>query len=382
MGVSEPYPGDGGRSKAVGGQGGGAPVRLAHMAEQRVRCLVVDDEAKVRDVMVRVLAGEGFECRQAPSAAEATALLEAEPFDLAMLDIQMPVRDGTQLLAEMRIRWPETAVVMVTAVSEVRTAVACLAQGALDYVAKPFEIDEMRARIRQALEKRRLLRENREYQLHLEQRVQEQAVRIGELFVLGVHSLVQALEAKDQYTRGHSARVAVYAVGIARELGLDARMQAEIKLGGELHDIGKIGVREAVLQKPGPLTEDEYLHVMGHPAVGERILAPLLKDHPVVLSVVRSHHERLDGAGLPDHLRGESIPLVARLASVADSFDAITTGRPYMRSHSPEEAVAELRRCVGWQFDAECVEAFARAFPELTSLPIATPDAAPSLSRA
>jgi putative two-component system response regulator len=350
------------------------------MAEQSVRCLVVDDEAKVRDVMVRVLVGEGFECRQAASAAEASALLEAEPFDLAMLDIQMPVRDGTELLAEMRLRWPETAVVMVTAVSEVRTAVACLAQGALDYVAKPFEIDEMRARIRQAIEKRRLLRENREYQLHLEQRVQEQAVRIGELFVLGVHSLVQALEAKDHYTRGHSARVAVYAVGIARELGLDLQTQAEVKLGGELHDIGKIGVREAVLQKPGPLTEDEYLHVMGHPAIGERILEPLLKDHPVVLSVVRSHHERLDGAGLPDHLRGEDIPLVARLASVADSFDAITTGRPYMRSHSPEEAITELRRCVGWQFDAACVEAFARAFPELTCLPIPTPENTPSFS--
>jgi putative two-component system response regulator len=350
------------------------------MAEQRVRCLVVDDEARVREVMGRVLVGEGFECRQAASAAEATAILAAEPFDLAILDIQMPVVDGTQLLAEVRHRWPEIGVVMVTAVSEVRTAVACLTQGALDYVAKPFEIDEVRARIRQALEKRRLLRENREYQLHLEQRVREQAARIEELFVLGVHSLVQALEAKDRYTRGHSARVSVYAVGIARELGLDLQTQAQIKLGGELHDIGKIGVREAVLQKPGPLTEDEYLHVMGHTSVGEQILAPLLKDHPVVLSVVRSHHERLDGAGLPDHLKGETIPLVARLASVADSFDAITTGRPYMRSRSPEEALAELRRCAGWQFDADCVAAFARAFPDIAKLPIPTPEVAPSLS--
>lgn len=351
------------------------------MAEHRVRCLIVDDEAKVRDVMARVLVGEGFECRQATSSTEAVAILEQEPFDLAVLDIQMPVMDGTQLLAEVRLRWPETGVVMVTAVSEVRTAVACLTHGAVDYIAKPFEIDEVRARIRQALEKRRLLRENRDYQLHLEQRVKEQATRIEELFVLGVHSLVQALEAKDQYTRGHSARVAVYAVGIARELGLDEETQTEIRLGGELHDIGKIGVREAVLGKPGPLTEEEYLHVMGHPAVGERILAPLLKEHPLVLSVVRSHHERLDGAGLPDHLQGDAIPLVARLASVADAFDAITTGRPYKRLRPPEEAIAELRRCVGWQFDGNCIEAFSGAFPEISRLPIPTPEVAPFLSR-
>ena len=324
--------------------------------------------------MARVLSSEGFECRQAASGQDAVVLLEDEPFDLAVLDIQMPGMDGNQLLAEIRLRWPETGVVMVTAVSDVRTAVACLTHGALDYVAKPFEIDEVLARVRQALEKRRLIRENRDYQLHLETRVQAQADRIEELFLLGVQSLAQALEAKDRYTRGHSARVAVYAVQIGRQLGLDAATLADIQLGGELHDIGKIGVREGVLQKPGPLSEEEYLHVMEHPVLGERILAPLLRDHPLVVGIVRSHHERLDGAGLPDHRQGDAIPLVARIASVADAFDAITTGRPYMRSRPPEEAIAELRRCVGWQFDADCVEAFARAFPDVTRLPIATPD--------
>lgn len=344
------------------------------MDERRVRCLVVDDEARVRDVMMRVLAGEGFECRQASSGTEAMAVLERESFDLAVMDIQMPSMDGTQLLAEVRVRWPEMGVVMVTAVSDVRTAVVCLTHGALDYVAKPFEIDEVRARVRQALEKRGLLRENREHQLHLEQRVKEQADRIRELFVLGVHSLVQALEAKDQYTRGHSARVSVYAVEIARQLGVDDATIAELRLGGELHDIGKIGVREGALLKPGPLSEEEYLHVMTHPAIGERILAPLLREHPIVLQVVRSHHERLDGAGLPDHLQGDAIPFAARIASVADSFDAITTGRPYRSSRCPEEAVAELRRCAGWQFDPACVEAFAKAFPDVSQLPIPTPD--------
>jgi len=303
------------------------------------------------------------------------ALLEREPFDLAVMDIQMPARDGTQLLAEVRLRWPETGVVMVTAVSDVRTAVICLQHGALDFVAKPFEIDEVRARVRQALQKRLLLRENREHQVHLEERVKEQADRIEELFVLGVQSLVQALEAKDHCTRGHSARVSVYAVEIARQLGVDGDTLAELRLGGELHDIGRIGVREAVLLKPGPLSEEEYLHVMAHPTIGERMLAPLLRDHPIVLQVVRSHHERLDGAGLPDRLREDVIPFVARIVSVADSFDAITTGRPYRGSRSPEEAVAELRRCTGRQFDPACVEAFAKGFPDFSQLPIPTPDA-------
>jgi putative two-component system response regulator len=344
------------------------------MDDRQVRCLVVDDEARVRDVIARVLTAEGFEGRQASSGLEAVALLERESFDLALTDIQMPEMDGTEFLAEMRRRWPDTGVVMVTAVSEVGTAVACLTRGALDYVAKPFEIEDVKARVRQALEKRRLLHENREYQFHLELRVKEQAARIEELFVLGVHSLVQALEAKDRYTRGHSARVAVYAVAMARQLGLDEATVAAVRLGGELHDIGKIGVREGVLFKAGPLSEEEYLHVMVHPNLGEHILAPLLREHPTVLQVVRSHHERLDGAGLPDHLQSKAIPLVARIASVADSFDAITTGRPYMRARSPEQAVGELRRCTGWQFDTECVEAFVQAYPDVTKLPVPTPE--------
>src|SRR5512142_822739 len=195
--LGEPYTG-GGRSSKAGGHAAGRPVGSHAMEARRVRCLVVDDEARIRDVMARVLEGEGFECTEASSGPEAVALLDAHAFDLAVLDIQMPGMDGTQLLAEIRLRWPTTGVVMVTAVSDVHTAVACLTHGgALDYVAKPFEIDEVRARVRQALEKRRLIRENREYQLHLESRVQEQADRIEELFVLGVQSLVQALEAKD-----------------------------------------------------------------------------------------------------------------------------------------------------------------------------------------
>ncbi|MEQ1690410.1 MAG: HD-GYP domain-containing protein, partial [Gemmatimonas sp.] len=169
---------------------------------------------------------------------------------------------------------------------------------------------------------------------------------------------------KDAYTWGHSTRVSRYAMAIARELGLSPLLQEQLELGSRLHDIGKIGVREDILNKDGSLTADEYAHVMEHPVIGWRLLAPLLREMPHALAVVRSHHERFDGRGTPDALRGYEIPLEARITSVADSFDAMTSGRVYRSGLSVELAVAELRRCAGSQFDPSCVAAFERALEQ------------------
>jgi HD-GYP domain-containing protein (c-di-GMP phosphodiesterase class II) len=237
-------------------------------------------------------------------------------------------------------------------------AVSCLSLGAMDYLTKPFHLGEVKARVRQALERRALLVERRMYQTRLEERVAEQARRIEALFLAGIQSLAVALEVKDRYTRGHSERVSRYSVGIARALGLGADAVRQIEIGGHLHDIGKIGVREAVLNKAGPLSEDEYAHIMTHPVVGSRLLRPLLADMPIAMHVVRSHHERLDGGGVPDGLAGDEVPLEARIAAVADSFDAMTSHRPYRAGMTREAAVAELRRCVGAQYCPEVVEAF------------------------
>jgi putative two-component system response regulator len=338
-----------------------------------LRCLVVDDEPHLRSILVRLLTQEGFVCREAGSGREALRELEREPADLVVSDIRMPEMDGVQLLSELRWRWPDTAVLMVTAVSDVTSAIWCLTQGALDYVAKPFQVEDVKARVRQALEKRRLILENRDYQHNLEKKVEQQARRIEEVFLLAVQSLAHALEAKDTYTRGHSARVATYATGIARTLGMDPATIAELQIGAELHDVGKIGVREEVLNKPERLSKDEYLHIMEHTVIGEKILTPLLKDRPRVLQIVRSHHEWLDGGGLPDGLRGEDIPFVARIVSVADAFDAMTTGRPYVAARTPVAAVEELRRSGGTQFDRRAVTAFERTFSDIALLPIETP---------
>jgi putative two-component system response regulator len=327
------------------------------------RCLVVDDEPRLRYVLRRLLESDGFECFEAGDGVEALDVLARVPVTLVLSDLRMPRMDGLELLQQVVARSPETAVLLISAVADVEVAVNCLAIGAMDYLTKPFHLDEVRARVMQALEKRRLIQENRGYREHLEERVAAQARRLEELFLASIQSLAQALEVKDPYTRGHSIRVSDYSVVIARTMGLDAEMVRQIELGGHVHDIGKIGVREAVLNKPGPLTDEEYEHIMTHPMVGWRILSPLLTDTPMALNVVRWHHERVDGRGIPDGLAGSDIPLEARIACVADSFDAMTSSRPYRRNRprTMDEAIAELRRCSGSQFDAEVLDAFLTA---------------------
>jgi putative nucleotidyltransferase with HDIG domain len=342
-----------------------------------MHCVVVDDEPRLRRVLVRLLEGEGFRCSEAGSGVEALRELERESAPLVISDLRMPEMDGVSLLREIVTRWPETAVIVVTAVAEVESAVACLQMGALDYVAKPFHLDEVRARVAQALDKRRLLIENRNYQQGLEERVEVQARRIEELFLEGVHALVYALEAKDAYTRGHSMRVANYSIAIARALGLEGDLVDTIALGAELHDVGKIGVSESVLHKAGKLSDAEYRHIMEHTVIGARILGPLMRDAPGALAIVRSHHERLDGTGFPDGLKGNLIPFEARVVSVADAFDAMTSVRPYRPSLTVKQAMRELEEGRGVQFDAEIVNAFLRAFAEDTSLPIPTPQLQP-----
>ena len=331
---------------------------LAGAAGKPVDCLVVDDEPRLRQVLVHLMKTDGFRCSEAGNGVEAVELLERQPVTLVMSDLRMPKMDGIELLKQVRSRWPDVAIVMITAVADVEVAVSCLAIGAMDYLTKPFHLEEVRARVKQALEKRRLVLENRDYQERLEERVAEQARRLEELFLAGIQALAEALEVKDPYTRGHSVRVSQYSTIIARSLDVDPEMIRQIELGGHVHDIGKIGVREAVLNKPGRLTAEEYQHIMTHPVVGWRILAPLLGDAPIALNVVRSHHERVDGAGVPDALKGELIPIEARIAAVADSLDAMTSGRPYRDAEmTMEEALAELEDNCDTQFDRRVVEA-------------------------
>lgn len=345
----------------------GAPPIAAGTAN----CLIVDDEPTVRRSLVRMLQSQGFTCFEAGSGREALGVLERiGEAPLVISDMRMPELDGLGLLEAVHQRYPDTSVIMLTGISETTTAVDCLHKGAADFLLKPISVSELQARVARVLEKRALVLQNRFYQQNLERQVHEQAQRIQELFLQGVQMLARALEAKDAYTRGHSIRVSQYAVGTAQRLGFEGESLDGIRLGGELHDIGKIGTREAVLHKPGTLTEDEFRQITEHPALGEKMLMPLAQESPDVLRIVRSHHERLDGRGFPDGLRGENIPIEARIVAVADAFDAMTTERPYRDSRPPEVAVAELRRVAGTQLDPDAVEAFVTAFPDPGDLPL------------
>ena len=335
-----------------------APTRERAPRTSAGYALIVDDEPQLRRVLSRLMVSDGFEVDEATNGREALMALERRSATLVLSDLYMPELDGMELLREVRTRHPDTAVIMITAVTDVSTAVHCLSLGAMDYITKPFHLEEVRARVRQALERRRLLMENRGYQESLEERVAEQAHRLEQLFLASIQSLADALEVKDKYTHGHSVRVAKYCVAIAQRLALTSEAVEDIELGGRVHDIGKIGVREEVLNKNDRLTEDEYAHVMTHPMVGWRILQPLLRDKPRALNIVRFHHERYDGRGVPDGLSGDNIPLEARIAAVADTFDAMTSARPYRPGLKVEIALAEIKRCSGTQFDPEVADAF------------------------
>jgi response regulator RpfG family c-di-GMP phosphodiesterase len=343
----------------------------AELSPALPHCLVVDDEPRLRQVLVHLMRNDGFACLEAGNGEEALVHLQRHPITLVMSDLRMPKMDGLELLRQTRARFPDVAVVMITAIADVEVAVSCLAIGAMDYLTKPFHLEEVRARVAQAMEKRRLVIENRGYQESLREKVAVQARRLEELFLASIQSLAEALEVKDPYTRGHSIRVSNYSVVIARELGLDGEMLRQVELGGHVHDIGKIGVREEVLNKPGKLTEREYEHIMTHPVVGWRILAPLLAETPAALNIVRSHHERFDGRGVPDRLAGSAIPLEARIAACADAFDAMTSDRPYRPDGlRVEDAIAEIVRCSGTQFDPVVVAALVRAAEAKRLVPI------------
>ncbi len=337
------------------------------------RCLIVDDDPQVRQVLMRVTATHGLSPLEASSGTDALALLRrVGEVPICISDIYMPEMDGVTFLREALLRYPDMAVIMLTGMAEVNTAVECLKLGAMDYISKPVLLDEVRARLDKAMDKRRLVLENRFYQQSLELRVRDLDRKNRSSLINGVQMLVHALEAKDSYTSGHSSRVSRYALRTAIPLGFTDDALEDIRLGGELHDIGKIGTREEILNKPGPLSPDEFQHVKAHSTLGERILAPFFASSPIVLRVARSHHERMDGSGFPDSLRGDQIPLEARIVAVVDAFDAMTTNRAYRKPRTTADAIQELRRCAGVHFDPAVVAAFVGAYGDGSALPITT----------
>lgn len=212
-----------------------------------------------------------------------------------------------ELLPKLRVCYPDLPLIMATAVDDAATAISCLKEGAYDYLIKPFNLEEVALSVSRALENSRLKTENRDYQLNLETKVREQTAKIRESFLNSIQALALALEAKDEYTSDHSRRVAAIAVRICKKLGMTDEETEKVRVAGLVHDIGKIGIKEASLNKPGTLTEDEDRQVQSHPRVAASMLIPIVDDSQIIDSIVH-HHERFDGSGYPDKLAGERIP--------------------------------------------------------------------------
>ena len=327
--------------------------------QKQVNILIIDDEQTIRMLLIQRLSRDGFRCFEAGNSEEALDKLEENAIALVLLDIKMPGKSGIELLPEIKSKYPDIAVIMVTATTDIDVAVHALKQGAYDYITKPFNLNEATLNVSRALEKRRLELENREYQQHLEDKVTEQTEKIRASFFSAVTSLAVALEAKDEYTHGHSGKVAELAAVLSEAIGLSRESINEIKLAGLIHDIGKIGVKESVLNKPSRLTEDEFRHIQNHPVTGERILSPIASGDEI-LQLIRHHHERYDGTGYPDKLKGNQIPLYARIIAIADAFEAMTSKRPYRNAMDKKEACVEIERGKGTQFDPEIADALLR----------------------
>jgi len=331
----------------------------------RARILVADDEPEIRHVLSDLLSPL-YDCEAVGSAEEAVELLCGGAYDLVISDIMMGGMSGLELVPRVRELSPDTVVIMISGVQTVESAINALRAGAFDYVMKPFDLHHVEAAVSRALEHHFLRVEKRRYETYLEEMVAQRTEELdgalnslGDAYRTTLKALTAALETRDLETHGHSERVVNFSLRLGRELGLDAEQMRSLEFGSLLHDIGKIGVPDAILRKPAKLTEEEWVRMREHPLHGQKILRGI-EFLEGAARVVAQHHEKWDGSGYPLGLRGAQIDLNARIFAAADAFDAITSDRVYRPGRSYDEALAELDAYAGRQFDPRVVEAFRR----------------------
>ncbi len=338
--------------------------------------LVVDDEVYIQEILKSTLEDNGYECVTVGNADAALSALASRSFDIALTDIRMPGKQGTELLQDIKAAYPEVVVLMITALDSAGMAIESMRLGAYDYIVKPFNLDQVLVSANRALDKRRLENANREYQRYLLQIADERAAETRRLFYSMTQVLIHLLDLKAPYNEGHSLRVAEKARYVARELKMTDDGVRKIYLAALLHDVGMILVEDLLLNKESVLTAEEQRRIQERTAMADEVLRPILDDEEV-LKCIRHNRERYDGTGYPDHLKGNLIPLGARVIAVVEAFDAITSGRPYRLPRSPKEAIKELARCAPTQFDPNVVTVFAelydRIFQNLNDSPTGAP---------
>ena len=328
------------------------------------KVLIVDDELLIRELLSSALTQEGYACHQAANVDQAFLVLGAEPIDLVISDIMMPGRSGVELLRDLKEIDPDIAILMITGLTDTNTAMECIHLGADDYIAKPFSMNRVVLTVKNLLERRSLAIEQKHYHLSLECKVKEKTEQVRHTMLELQHTynstltaLVKALDAREKETGSHSERVMDYSVFLASKLGIQGADLEHIAKGALLHDIGKIGITDNILLKPGKLDHFEWLEMYRHPQVGHEILSGihfLKKPAEIILS----HHERFDGTGYPRKLKGANIPIGARIFNLVDTLDAMTTDRPYRKALPFSNVLQEVKRCRSSQFDPEIADIF------------------------
>ncbi len=331
----------------------------------RPRILIVDDEPEITAILTDLFAGE-YDCESAASAEKAIQTLTNREFELVVSDITMPGMSGLDMIPHVKQLSPNSVVVMISGMQTVESAIAALRLGAFDYVMKPFDLRQVEAVVTRALEHQDLIVAKQRYENHLEELVEQRTAELDhtlnsleDAYRSTLKALTAALETRDLETHGHSERVVTYSLRLGREYGLDASRMKSLEFGSLLHDIGKIGVPDLILRKPAKLTEEEWVLMREHPTHGQQILKGI-EFLEGAARVVAQHHEKWDGSGYPLGLKNEEIDLCARIFSVADAFDAMTSDRVYRKGKPYADAAKELDTWAGKQFDPKVVEAFHR----------------------
>jgi response regulator RpfG family c-di-GMP phosphodiesterase len=331
----------------------------------RSRILIVDDEAEITAILADLFQDK-YDCTTAGSAEEALGLLSSQDYELIVSDITMPGMSGLDMIPHVRSAWPNSVVVMISGMQTMESAIDALRLGAFDYVMKPFDLRQVEAVVKRALEHQGLIVAKQRYEDHLEELVEQRTAELDQAlnsledaYRSTLKALTAALETRDLETHGHSERVVSYSMRLGREYGLDSQHTKSLEFGSLLHDIGKIGVPDLILRKPAKLTPEEWVLMRQHPSHGQQILRGI-QFLEGAARVVAQHHEQWDGSGYPLGLRSEEIDICARIFSVADAFDAITSDRVYRKGKPYLAAVEELDAWAGKQFDPKVVEAFHR----------------------
>lgn len=334
------------------------------------RIMIVDDEEPIRRILGRLLKINGDSCQLAANAAEARTLLKGQNFDLILCDVKMPGESGIDFIRYLLSEYPETAVIMVTAVDDPEVAETALEIGAYGYIIKPFKFNELMINVSNALRRRKLEIENRRHRKNLEKLVSERADTLKNTLndlQKALYGIIEAMgltvEIRDPYTAGHQRRVAEIARAIAIEMGLSEHEVEGVHIAGIIHDIGKLAVPAEILSKPGKITKHEFGIIKSHPKVGYDILRKVNFPWPIS-QIVYQHHERMDGTGYPQGLLGKDILLEARIMAVADVVEAMASHRPYRPALGVEKALEEISKNMGVLYDPEVVDACLRLFKE------------------